>query len=101
MNERRDTRDALIAYCRQNERVCPQPNRWQQLWEKLPGRKRGEAGWEPPAPLILAAWHDTPAMLKMLRLAEHIEWADKHGALQEVATFLRGLSEEEWHYIGN
>ena len=52
------------------------------------------AGWQLPPLLILAAWHDTPAMLKMLRLAEHVEWAGKHDALDSVGTFLRGLREE-------
>ena len=58
------------------------------------------AGWQPPLPLILAAWHDTPMMLKMLRLAEHIEWAAQHGALVLVASFLRGLREEDWFHVG-
>ncbi|MBI3699997.1 MAG: hypothetical protein HY242_06055 [Afipia sp.] len=96
-----ETCDALIAYCRHNDRVCPQPQLWQQLWEKLPNRKQIGVGWEPSLPLILAAWHDTPAMLKMLRLAEHIEWADRHNKLQEIASFLRELPEESWHHIGD
>jgi hypothetical protein len=37
--------------------------------------------------------------LKMVRLAEHIEWAEKHNALPEVAAFLRGLQEDEWHHL--
>ncbi len=66
----------------------------------LPNRKRDGADWQPALPLILAAWHDTPAMLKMLRLAEHIEWAAQHGALELVASFLRGLREEDWYHVG-
>jgi hypothetical protein len=77
-----------------------QPNRWQELWEKLPNRKRVGVGWEPALPLILAAWHDTPVLLKMVRLADHIEWADKHSALVEIAAFLRELPEKDWHHIG-
>jgi hypothetical protein len=50
--------------------------------------------------LILAAYRDTPAMLKMLRLAEHIEWAAQHGALESVSRFLRELHEEDWFHIG-
>ena len=95
-----DTTESLIAYCRENKRVCPKPILWNQLWELLPNRKQVGPGWEPPLPLILAAWHETPAMLKMLRLQEHIRWADKHGSLNEVATFLRGLKEEDWHHVG-
>ena len=67
----------------------------------LPDRKRIGAGWEPPLPLILAAWHDTPAMSKMLRLTEHIEWAAQHGALDSVARFLHELREEDWFHIGD
>ena len=80
--------------------MCPQPTRWQALWELLPNRRRVGAGWEPSLPLILGAWHETPVLLKMLRLAEHIEWAEKNNALEEVATFLRGLGEDDWHHVG-
>jgi hypothetical protein len=40
-------------------------------------------------------------MLKMLRLAEHIQWAAQHGALSAVSVFLRGLREEDWFHIGD
>lgn len=95
-----DTTKSLMAYCRENGRVCPMPQQWNTLWELLPERKRVGSGWEPALPLILAAWDDTPSMLKMLRLVEHIEWADKHDALQPVAAFLCGLREDEWFHIG-
>lgn len=95
-----DTVESLVAYCRENNRVCPLPNLWKRLWEMLPNRVQVEAGWQPPLPLILAAWHDTPAMPKMLRLAKHIEWAAEHGALESVGKFLRELREEDWLHIG-
>lgn len=96
-----ETTESLIAYCRANARICPMPQRWNTLCELLPDRKRVGAGWEPALPLILAAWHDTPYLMKMLRLAEHIEWAAEHGALETVATFLRGLREDEWFHSGD
>ena len=65
--------DRLIAYCRENNRVCPLPKAWQQLWEMLPEKRQGVGAWEPAVPLIGAAWHETPAMLKMVRLGEHIQ----------------------------
>ena len=79
-----DAVETLVAYCRENNRVCPLPPLWSV------GRTLGDAA-QPHAgrswmaastTLILAAWHDAPAMLKMLRLAEHIEWAAQHGALE-------------------
>ena len=88
----------VLTDIQKNNRVCPKPQKWLQLYELLPNKKRKGAGWEPALPLILAAW-DTPAMFKMLRLREHIEWADAHGCLDEVYSFLQVLPEEEWHHI--
>jgi hypothetical protein len=94
-----ETVDSLTMYCRDNKRVCPLPKAWQQLWEMLPEKRRAVDAWEPAMPLIGAAGHDAPAMLKMVRLAEHLQWAAKHNALAEVATFLRDLREDEWHHL--
>ena len=77
------------------------PQRWNALWELLPDRRRVGAGWEPALPLILAAWDETPYLPKMIRVAEHIEWAADHGALEPVAAFLRGLREDEWFHKGD
>ena len=96
-----DSIESVSAYCRENSRVCPMPQRWNTLYELLPNRKRVGGGWEPALPLILAAWYETPAMLKMLRVAEHIGWAAEHGELETVVTFLRGLREDEWFHSGD
>ena len=95
-----DTAESLIAYCRENGRVCPLPMRWNELWQMLPDHRRAGGGWEPAAPLILAAWHEASNVAKMLRLAGHIGWADQHGNLSEVAEFLRNLGETDWHHLG-
>jgi hypothetical protein len=94
-----ETIESLIAYCQQNNRVCPMPHHWNRLWEMLPDRSRVGAGWQPSLPLILAAWHDTPAMYKMSRLTEHIDWAAQQGALEPIARFLRELREEDWFHF--
>lgn len=91
-----ETPHSLIAYCRESQRVCPMPQSWNALFEMLPNRKRTALGWEPALPLNLEAWDSTPAPLKTLRLAEHIEWAAANGALGTVAAFLRALPEEQW-----
>jgi hypothetical protein len=91
----------VVNYCKDNNRVCPMPQKWNELWEMLPAKKQTGAGWEPAAPLILAAWHDTPALSKMLRLEAHIRWADKYGALKDVARYLSELDEEDWFHIGD
>ena len=91
----------ILSEVQKDNRVCPQPQKWQQLYEMLPNKRRKNIGCEPSFPLILAAWWDTPAILKMERLREHIEWAESQGCLDQVATFLRELSEDQWHHIGD
>jgi len=89
---------ALLEYVKADGRVCPMPDYWNQLWELLPDKKRVGMSWEPPLPLILAAWWDTPLLAKTLRLDEHIRYAAEHGALDQVDTYLRGLTPEQWFY---
>jgi hypothetical protein len=96
-----DTVESLIAYCRENDRVCPQPAVWNQLWKQLPERKQKGAGWEPSLPLILSAWHYASNLAKMLRVDEHIKWAEQYDALPEISSFVRGLSEDQWHHLGD
>jgi hypothetical protein len=93
-----DTAESLIAYSRQQQRVCPQPRCWQALWEMLPQRRQTGAGWEPPLPLILGAWHYASDIEKMQRFAEHLEWAERHGLIAAVGRYLRDLSEADWHH---
>jgi hypothetical protein len=94
------TIEETIACARSNGRVCPQPQKWNQLYELLPGRSRNSTGWEPSLPLVLAAWWDTSDSDKAERLQKHIEWAANRGALPEVFRFLSSLSERDWHHAG-
>jgi hypothetical protein len=92
--------DSVLELAQKNDRVCPRPMKWQEMYEMLLSTRRIGSGWEPALPLILAAWSDTPAPLKMMRLREHIEWAAAHGCLDEIRWFLASLSEDQWHHIG-
>lgn len=91
---------SLKTYVRSERRVCPMPQRWKELWEMLPERRRVGGGWEPPLPLILDGWWHTSAQEKMLRLQQHLEYAAAHGVLEEVDAFLRALPEAEWAHLG-
>ncbi|MBL4825916.1 MAG: hypothetical protein MK515_10395 [SAR324 cluster bacterium] len=92
--------EQVLEEAQKNDRVCPQPKKWNKLYEMLPNRKRKGNGWKPALPLILAAWWDTPTMLKTLRLREHIEWASEHNCLDAIYEFMKNLKEEEWFHIG-
>jgi hypothetical protein len=92
---------ALLAYVTEKGRICPQPQRWNELWELLPNRRQNpNGGWNPPLPLILGAWHYTTGLDKILHLREHIEYAYQNGVFDEIDRFLRRLSESDWHKAG-
>ena len=93
--------EAVLAEAKKNDRVCPQPQRWNELYQLLPNRQRKGNAWEPPLPLILAAWWDTPALPKKLRFEEHLRWAETHGCLELIDSFICALAEDQWHHIGD
>jgi len=64
--------EETIEEATKNNRVCPMPNNWNKLYQMLDGKRRVGIGWEPPLPLILAAWHETSDLLKAKRLEEHL-----------------------------
>ena len=85
----------LLKFCRENNRVCPNPHEWNKLWEALPNRKRVDAGWSPPLPLILAAWWETTDEQKRQRLEQHIRWAYEHQDFEKADMIIRSLSEDQ------
>ena len=92
--------EEVLAFSQAEQRVCPQPQRWNELWELLPNKKRVGAGWEPPLPLILGAWWHTSDAEKRSRFLTHIHWAAEHGALPTVTSFIKSLYPEQWHHEG-
>jgi hypothetical protein len=92
--------EQLLTYCRENERVCPAPQRWNELWQILPNKRRKGVGWEPPLPLILAAWWEASDQQKQERLEHHVRWAGDHNFIDQIAKFLNSRPESEWHHLG-
>ncbi len=92
-----ETVEAIWAICTSNARVWPMPQPWSRLFGMLKGtRQLPSGGWEPPLPLILAAWHETSASEKRARFKRHIEWAGVQRQLDEIGLFLRALPEDQW-----
>jgi hypothetical protein len=87
---------AFLKQTKDNGWFCPQPQSWNRLWEKLPQKTRIGAGWNPPLPLILAAWWETSDAEKRERFTSHLGWADDHGVTNEIVAYLESLSPEDW-----
>lgn len=92
--------DPVLALASQHGRICPRPLHWSALFELLPDVRSDAYGSIPAAPLILDAWSRTSDGDKIARLREHLEWAQRHGALQRVQAFLAALPESAWHHAG-
>jgi hypothetical protein len=92
--------EELLSYVREAQRVCPKPDKWRDLWLMLPDRISQGSGWNPPSPLILAAWWETSDEQKRERLELHIRYASEKGVLDEVNKFLRSIKPNEWIYEG-
>ena len=89
----------VLNLARKNNRVCPMPGPWQQLYDMLPNKEQVGRDWRPQAPLTGGAWSATPAISKRMCLRDHIEWADSHGILDDVYLFLKALPDDEWLHI--
>lgn len=90
----------LLAMAAAGDRVCLRPQPWSRLYRML-NRDQGEgAGSHLPAPLILAAWHETTDDQKAERFRLHLRHAQAHGLLDEVAGYLHSLGEDDWHHRG-
>lgn len=97
-----ETFEELWKYSIANNRICPNPDKWNDLFQMLKNKKqKNSGGWEPSLPLILAAWYDTPALSKQLRFQEHIKWAFDNQQSDEVINFIKSLKEEEWFHLGD
>ena len=106
--------DDLLKYCREDNRVCPCPIKWNELYHLLPaydGRQwrflpfiwrpeNWKVGERPGLPLILSAWWWTSDSAKQLRFMQHIYFAGDMDVLEEFDRNIRNLSKDEWLYTG-
>jgi hypothetical protein len=92
--------DEVMVEARRNNRVCPQPDVWQRLHDMLGATTTAIHGGPVQPPLTGAAWDRTPPLAKRMCFRDQLEWADAHGCLRPVMTFLQGLPEEHWYHMG-
>ena len=54
--------EQVLSEAQKNNRVCPQPQNWQELYELLPNKKRG-GEWVEPGPPSYSRTGETTAQL--------------------------------------
>lgn len=91
------TLEDVVEIAHRNGRVCPQPKIWNEIYQMLPNVRRVGTDWEPPLPLILAAWGSASDAAKKKRFDEHLRYASEQGALAKVAVYLGSLEPRDWH----
>jgi hypothetical protein len=88
----------LMAEIRKDNRVCPQPQRWQEFYRLL--EELNEGAPLPSPPLVGKAWTSTPSLAKRMCFREQVEWAVAQDRIIAAHTFLKCLREQDWHYMG-
>jgi hypothetical protein len=91
------TADDVIAFARSGNRVCPRPMLWSALYVLLEGDRYADLR-PPPVPPWL--WATLSNLQRRLHFREHIEWADRHGKLDELARYVASLAEPDWVHMG-
>ncbi|HRN87902.1 MAG TPA: hypothetical protein PK271_04810 [Hyphomicrobium sp.] len=88
-----ERKQALVRYCSEGDRVCPQPLRWQEFW-RLIGEPKDE-GVE--VPFILGGWAFSTDREKRGRFQSHLRYAVENGLLDAAERFIASLGEQDWH----
>lgn len=89
--------DTAMVVARRNNRVCPQPALWTQLYEELGGPHADDL---PPPPVERWLWSKLSSLQKRLFFREYVEWAERHGKLAHVMAFMARLGEADWLHMG-
>ncbi len=84
-----------MGLARKENRVCPQPSRWLEMYRIL--QEKAGLGALPSQPLVGSAWAATPPMAKRMAFHEQLEWAEKNHCLTPVYEFLKTLRDSDWY----
>ena len=90
------TVDDVLVEARKNNRVCPQPVFWFQLYDLLPEGPR-----RPAPPPDGPAWRASSSLAKRMALRDQLEYAARVGTLSAVMAFLKKMREQDWLHMGD
>jgi hypothetical protein len=85
-----------MAEARRFNRICPA----EPEWLRLQGLLTRLAGAGSPPAIHGAQARSTAPLTKRIRMRDQVEWAARHGCLEEMFTFLKSLPENRWIHMG-
>jgi hypothetical protein len=89
-----------LLEARRNNRVCPQPAKWQQLYQMLTVKSQPDSGRQLAPPPVGTAWLETPPLAERMFFRDQLEWAAAHECIEDVFSFLKRLPEPHWYHMG-
>jgi hypothetical protein len=89
--------DDVLVLARRANRVCPRPLLWSALYVLLEGDRYDDLR---PPPVQPAMWSKLSNLQRRLLFRDHIEWADRHRKLDELARYIAALAEPDWLHMG-
>jgi hypothetical protein len=87
----------LMQIVRCNDRVCPKPSFWSELYE-IAIEADFNQNTLPQLPLILRGWWESNDEEKAARLIDLLEWSQKNNVSNVVWAYITTLREDEWHH---
>jgi hypothetical protein len=85
----------VTGLTRRDNRVCPQPSRWLEMYRIL--QEQAGSGARPPDPVVGSAWASTPPLAKRMAFHQQLEWADRNNCLTPVHDYLKTLRDSDWY----
>jgi hypothetical protein len=83
----------MIKYILKENRICPQPIVWKELYEIM-CKDLNENNI--PKPLVLAGWNFSSNIEKSNRFIEHLKLVDFNSE-NRIKNFILNMIEEDWY----
>jgi hypothetical protein len=77
-------------------RICPKPQTWERIYQKLAKYSNAHQLPMPPEPLILGAWQDSSVAEKAVRWRDTVKWAK----VNRRSSAVRGIAESDFYHDG-
>ena len=99
-----ETFETLWKYCTENNRLCLNLNKWNDLFKMLKNTEKlsGHGGLREPADpeIMYYNWDSIMPIEKQFQFKKYLEWASDNNQIEEIGKYLRFLPENDWTHFG-